>query len=270
MKKLFLSQLKPVLRLCYKNKGVFLLSCLLDTVFLAVLLAIQYVFIIGVTDYVTELMDIMQESMAGLAQENLTAISPDLLKTPELMNVYHIIIKYVVIFILAAFLAWIIFKGLNWFIANRLVKQVKPKQFILRFIRHSILAFISLFVIFVILMRMVSYSTSSFLPLFDSTSARFFALALVWLLAYFVALSYSTDLPCRQLIKTGIRHYKELVPAHLLIFLGFVLLSYLTVWVIRFNYWAPVIFALLITIPFVTYGRIYILVVINKALKRGR
>jgi len=269
MKSTFLSQLKQICTLCYKNKGSFLLSCLLDTVFFAVLMAIQYVFIIGVKDYVTKLMDIIQESVAGLAQENLTTISPDLLKTPELMDVYHVIIKYVVVFVLAVFLAWIIFKGLNWFIANRLIKKVKPKQFILRFIRHSILAFISLFVIFVILMRLISYSTSSFLPLIGSTSARFFALALVWLLAYFVAISYSTDLPCRQLIKAGIKHYKELVPAHLLIFLGFILLSYLTVWVIRFNYWTPIVFALLITIPFVTFGRIYILVVINKALKRG-
>ncbi len=265
-----LSQLKPALKLCYKNKGFFLLSCFIDTLFFLVILGLQYVFIVGVKDYAVEFIDIMQESVAGLAQENFTMISPDLLKTPELMGVYHMIIKYAVIFILAVFLAWIIFKGFNWFIANRLIKKVKPKQFILRFIRHSILAFISLFVIFVVMMRLISYSTSSFLPLVSDTGSRVIVLALVWILAYFVAISYSTNLTCRDLIKSGIKHYKELVPAHLLVFLGFILLSYLTVEIIEFNFWAPVIFALLITIPFVTYGRIYILVVVNKVLKRGR
>ncbi|MBW3004521.1 hypothetical protein KY310_01705 [Candidatus Woesearchaeota archaeon] len=268
--KLFLSKLKPALKLCYKNKGFFLLSCFIDAVFFLVLLAMNYVFLVGVKDYVTEFIDVAQVEIQTMAQDNFTVMSPALLKSQELLAPYHMIIKYAVVFILAAFLAWIIFKGLNWFIANRLIRKVKPKEFAKRFIIHTILAFLCLIIIFIILMRLISYSSFSFLPLISDTGARVLALLLIWILAYFLAISYSTNLSCKELTRAGIKHYKELVPAHLVIFIGFLLLSYLTVEVIKYHYWAPVFVALFVTIPFVTYGRIYIVVVVNQVLKRGR
>lgn len=269
-KKLFLSQLKPALKLCYKNKGLFILSCFLDTVFFLALLAVNYVFLMSIKDYVVEFVDVVQENFAGVIENNMTVVSPEMVKTPELMSIYHSIIKYLVVFILAAFLAWLVFKGLNWFIANRLIRKVKPKDFTKRFIAHTLLACICLFVILVIATNLAAYSSSSFLPLFGSTTAKVLSLVLVWVLAYFLAISYSTNLSCKELTRFGIKHYKELVPAHLFIFIGFILLSYLAVESIKINFWAPVFFALFITIPFVTFGRFYIVVVINKVLKRGR
>ncbi|MBW3002179.1 hypothetical protein KY338_03410 [Candidatus Woesearchaeota archaeon] len=268
--KLFLSQLKPAFNLCKKNKGFFLLSCFIDLVFFLILLAVNYFFLMSVKDFIVGFIDAVQENFAGVLEKNLTVISPGMIKTPELMSAYHLILKYVVVFVLIALLVWIVFKGINWFIANRLIRKVKPGDFIKRFIAHTFLACICLFIIMVIATNLVAYSSSSFLPLFGSTTARFITLVLIWLLSYFLAVSYSTNLTCKELMKAGIKHYKELVPAHLFIFIGFLLLSYLTVESIKLDFWAPVFFALIITIPFVTYGRIYIVVVVNKVLKRGR
>jgi len=269
-KSIALSQLKPALELCKKNKGFFLLSCFLDLVFFLALLAVNYVFLMSIKDYVVEFVDVVQKNFAGVLENNLTMVSPEMVKTPELMSIYHAIIKYLVVFVLIALLAWLVFKGINWFIANRLIRKVKPKDFIKRFIAHTLLACICLFIILVIATNLAAYSSSSFLPLFGSTTAKVLSLVLVWVLAYFLAISYSTSLSCKKLTRFGIKHYKELVPAHLFIFIGFFLLSYLTVESITLNFWAPVFFALLITIPFVTFGRFYIVVVVNKALKRGQ
>jgi hypothetical protein len=224
----------------------------------------------SIKDYVVEFVDVVQKNFAGVLENNLTMVSPEMMKTPELLNVYHSILKYFFVFVLVALLVWLVFKGVNWFIANKLVRKVKPKDFIRRFIAHTLLACVCLFIIVVITANLVSYSSSSFLPLFGSTAARLLAFVLVWVLAYFLAVSYSTGLTCKKLTRFGIKHYKELVPAHLFVFLGFFLLSYLAVETIKLNFWAPVFFALLITIPFVTFGRFYIVVVVNKALKRGR
>lgn len=268
MKKLF-PQFKPAFDFCKKNKGLFILSCFVDVVFFLVLVAVNYVVFVGMQEYVLRFVDAVEESLGSIAQQDIAAVSPDLLGRPEIASAYHMILKYMVVLVLLAFLAWLVFKGINWFIANKIVRSVKIKDFIRQFLVSSLLAFVCAFVIALVAGRLIAYGSFSFLPLIGSSGARVVVFVLVWLLAYFVALAYS-GVQLRKLFGFSIRNYKVLVPAHLFVFLGFFILSYLTVESIRLNYWAPVFFALFITVPFLAFGRIYIVVVVNKLLKRGR
>lgn len=264
-----LSHLKPAFELSKKNKGLFVISCFVDVVFFLVLVAVHYVVFVGMQEYVLRFVDAVEESLGSIAQKDIAAVSPDLLNTPEIASAYHMILKYMVVLVLLSFLAWLVFKGINWFIANKIVRKVKIKDFIKQFLISSLLAFVCAFVIAVVAGRLIAYGSFSFLPLIGSSGARLVAFVLVWLLAYLVSIAYS-GVQLRKLLRFSIQNYRVLVPAHLFVFLGFFILSYLTVESIRLNYWAPVFFALLITIPFVAFGRFYIVVVVNKLLKRGR
>lgn len=266
-----LPYLKQALNLCCKNKGLFVLSCFIDAVFFLVLVGIHYFMLINVKGHVMMFMDIMQENLANLAGENVTFVSPAMLKSAELVEVYHVLLKYALIFAFLLLVTWMIFKGLNWFIANRVVRKIQFMDFARKFIIHTLLAFVCAILIFIIMMQLISYATSSYLPLVGETGARVISLFLIWLLAYFTAIAYALEpATCKNITRSGFKHYKVLVPVHLFVFIGFILLSYLAVESIKINFWAPVIVALLITIPFITFGRFYIVVVVNKLLKRGR
>jgi len=269
----FLSYLRPALDTCKKNKGLFFLSIFLDILFFIAIIASQVWILTIVRDSVLKVMEIVQQTAGELAQaEAVAQVSPELFKTPELMAEFQIILKYFLILIGLVFLFWIVFKGINWFIAHKMLKKVDAKKFTIKFMLYSLLAFVFLLIWFVIVMRLISYSTSAFLPLMSVGLDRIFLFLGIAVLNYFVFITYSM-IPyagCRKIWNFGIKNYRVLVPAYLFWLIALMILSYLTVWVISINYWAPAIFALLITIPAFAYGRIYILVVVNNVLKRGR
>ena len=270
--KLFLSQLKPALNLCCKNRGFFLLTVLLDIIFFFVVILINYFSLLAMKEYITKFTDLVQASLVEIGMSNTTqGISPGMFRTPEIMGVYHQILKYLIILVVLVLVSWIVFKGINWFIANRLIRKVNFKEYALKFIPHTLFAFLCFMIIILIMLRLVSYATFEFLPLIGTSGARILTFLLIWVLAYFVFISYSSipKMSCRDIVKFGLKNYRQVLPAHLLISFVLLMLAYITVFIIRFNYYAPFVFGILVFFPVAAYGRIYIVVVINKVLKRG-
>jgi len=272
MRQLFISQLKPVLRLCYKKKELFLLSMFFDLSFFAALLVIHYFVLVAVKEHVFKFMDVMQKTLGeAVSAEAVSQVSPELLKTPEMLAVYHTIAKYFIILLLGVLLSWLVFKGINWYIANRMIRKVNTQKFALKFIGYTILASICIVILFAITIKLISYSTFAFLPLIGIFADRIIFFLLVWVLAYFVFIAYSLipETDCRKLCRFAVRNYRKIVPAHLLLLVMLSFITFITVWSININYWAPFILGLFILLPAFTYGRIYIVVVVNKVLKRG-
>gem|GEM_PF-4930504 len=271
-KKLFISQLKPVLRLCYKKKELFLLSMFFDLCFFTALLVIHYFVLVAVKEHVFKFMDMMQETVGGIANaETVSQVSPELLMTPELTAVYHAIAKYFIILLLGILLSWLVFKGINWYIANRMIRKVNTQKFALKFIGYTIIAAVCLVILFAITIKLISYSTFAFLPLIGVFADRIIFFLLVWVLAYFVFIAYSLipETDCRKLCRFAVKNYRKIVPAHLLLLVVLSFITFITIWSINVNYWAPFILGLLVLLPAFTYGRIYIVVIVNKVLKRG-
>lgn len=272
-KQIFFSNIAGVFKICKKNKGLFLLSIFIELLFITVLSFAHLWVLSAAKDSIAKIMSLVQESVGSLAQADaVSGVSPDLFRTPELMAEYHVLLKYFVLLFVIIFVAWVLFKGINWFIARKMFKKIQFKRFWLSFAEYSLLSFLCGLVWFVLIMRLISYSTFSFLPLISTGMSRFLLFAGFVVLAYFMFIAYSL-IPfsgCRTICSFGVKNWRKLIPAYLFWLVLLSVFVYLTVWVIRINYWAPVIFALLITIPAVVFGRIYILVVINKLLKRGR
>jgi len=272
-KQKFISDLKTALQLCKKHKGLFLLSMFLEIVFYLVIAVSQFWVLLAARDSILRVMDLIQESVGSLAEADAISVaSPELFRTPELMAEYHIILKYFLVLIGIFFLTWIIFKGLTWFIAHKMLKKVDVKKFTWFFVLYSLLTFIFSFIWFVLIMRLISYSTFAFLPLIGVAMDRILLFVGFAVIAYFMLIAYSLipNAGCRKICQFSVSKFRQLIPSYLLWLVSLTILSYLTVWVISINYWAPVIFALFITIPAFVYGRIYILVVVNKVVKRGR
>lgn len=232
----------------------------------------QFWVLLAARDSILRVMNLIQESVGSLAEADaISVVSPELFKTPELMAEYHIILKYFLVLIGIFFLTWIIFKGLTWFIAHKMLKKVNVKKFTWFFVLYSLLTFICSIIWIVLIMRLISYSTFAFLPLIGVEMDRILLFIGLAVIAYFMLIAYSLipNAGCRKICRIGVSKFRQLIPAYLLWLVSLTILSYLTVWVISISYWAPVIFALFITIPAFVYGRIYILVVINKVVKRG-
>jgi len=272
-KQTFSSNIKDAFNICKKNKSLFLLSVCLELFFIVVL-AVAHLWILSAAkDSIAKIMSLVQESVGALAQADaVSGVSPDLFKTPELMVEYHILLKYLFILFAVFVVVWVLFKGINWFIARRMFKKIEFKRFLRSFAEYSLLSFFCGFVWFILIMRLISYSTFSFLPLISTGMSRFLLFAGFAVLAYFMFIAYSL-IPfsgCKIICRFGVKNWRKLIPAYLVWLVSLFILSYLTVWVIQFSFWAPVFFGLFITLPAVVFGRIYILVVINKLLKRGR
>lgn len=269
----FLSYLGPAFKLCSKNKSLFFLSVLFDILFFLSVIAGQFWVLLSVKGSVLRIMDIVQQNLVSAVQSGAAAqVSSGLLKTPELISEYKVIMKYFFLMVLIFFVSWLVFRGVSWFIAHRMSGRVDIKRFVKQFFLFSLFAFVFGFIWLLVVLRLIAYSSSSFLPVVSVGMDHFFLFLGFAVLNYFLFITYSLipSAGCRIVWNAGISKYRQFVPAYLLWLVSICILGYLTVWVIRLNYWAPVIFALLAAFPAVAYGRIYILVVVNKVLKRGR
>ena len=205
-KQKFISDLKTALKLCKKHKGLFLLSMFLEIVFFITIAISQFWVLLAARDSIVRVMDLIQESVGSLAQADaVSAVSPELFKTPELMAEYHIILKYFLVLLVAFFLTWIIFKGINWFIAHKMLKKVDVKKFAGFFVLYSLLAFICGVIWFILIMRLISYSTFAFLPLIGVGMDRILLCAGFVILAYFMLIAYSLipTAGCRKILSAS-------------------------------------------------------------------
>ncbi|MEM4263384.1 MAG: hypothetical protein QW666_00630 [Candidatus Woesearchaeota archaeon] len=270
---LFLSQLKPALKLCWKNRVLVALCGLIDIIFFFALMLIHYHVLKRIVGLVQSLMEEVQSTLAGaIAQQDITQLKPALMKSAEFMTAYHQIIKHAVIFLIAIFLAWIIFKSMNWYLANRIVKgKISFKSYAKYFAIYSLLWFAGLMIILCILMWMLSYAASTVLPIISHTGARIIAAILTLTLAYFAFISFSLipKVKFKEVFIKGIKQWKQITPAYLLLIIITFLAGYIplkiSLWQNPAAYWLVLAFVLFISIPALSYGRIYISLVVNKA-----
>lgn len=273
---LFSTQLKPALKLCWKEKKLIVLSSVVDIVFFAVLVLVHYEFFKRLQSHLMVLVAEMQKtSLDLLMQEDIQALNTQLMQSAKFVSAFHAMLKYVAVFFLALFITWVVLKNINWYIANRIVKKkVVFRSYAKFFALYSVFWFICMIAILLLTTYLMSYSTTTFLPLIGQKTVYFITLFLFAVLAYFAFISYSLipTVKFKQVFKLAILKWKELVPAHIILILIAVFAVYIPfrLALIEHNVanWLALFFALLISIPALTYGRIYILLVVQNIIKK--
>lgn len=269
---LFLSQLKPALKLCWKNRLIVALCGMIDIAFFIALAFAHYEILKRLAGFVQVLMEELQNTLAGaIAQEDITQFKPALMKSAGFLTAYHQILKFIIILLIAVFLIWIVFKSINWYLANRIVKgKINFKSYAKYFALYSLLWFFGLILILAIFVSLTSYSTSQMLPLIGQTGTKILTAVLILVLAYFAFISFALipKVKFKEVFIKGAKKWKQIIPAYITLliitFLAGCIPIKIALWQNPAAYWLTLAFILLISLPALSYGRIYISLIINK------
>ena len=268
----FLSQLIPALKLFWKNRLIVALCGLIDIAFFIALAFVHYEVLRRLASHVQAFLEEVQKATLNmLTQEDPMMLRQSLLKSASFMSAYHQILKFMIILLIAMLLTWVVFKSINWYFACRIVKgKVDFKGYIKYFVLYSLLWFLGLIIILVVFVSLTSYSTSSVLPLIGSTGTSIISFVLLLLLTYFAFISYSLipKIKFKEIFKTGFRKWKQIVPAYLITAILTFLAAYIPIkialWQHPAAYWIVLAFVIFISLPALSYGRIYISLIVNK------
>jgi len=257
MKQLFFKQIEPTWRLFWKNKRLLPLALLFDLFF--------YFGLVKLHMEIFQLLSIKIKQVSSVMQQSFEHADPQkfLTENTQFMEQYKAIMGDVGLFLLGIFALWVVFKGLNWWIANYTSKKTKLVPYFKRFVGLSIVWMIGfLFIIFIVL-SLASHATTSPVPFISLSMANNIGFFLLWLFGYFVFISYAEK--GFQAFKFGWKHFRKIMPAYILTTLLAFVLSSVPITFLAKNQYATMAFVAFVALPLLAFSRLYIVEVVKKA-----
>ena len=267
-----LSTLKHSLHTFFSNKPSALLATVIDLTHFFVFASVFSGFATVVLEHLEKVSEIMasgsQDVMSEL--EVVRGVRDFIDKQPQFVEHYFVIAEYFVYIMLTAYICWILFQGINWWLANR--ASGNKEKFWKYFLKFFLLNIIVLFLLTVILYVPIFISmldVFAFLTIITHFVARLVFYIAVALLVYFAGIAYAliakhTLLKAlKQTFIIGFTRWKELVPAYII---GFVVL-YLIVFIILYfkqSFLAMFLLTILLFLPTAFWIRILITEIVNK------
>jgi hypothetical protein len=188
-------------------------------------------------------------------------LSESIEKTVLANQVLVIFAKFILIFLIL----WIIFQGFNWFLAARCVKgKIETKRFFLNF---SIVSFIwliltilgSIFIFKIVLNNLLNPNN-----IMNNLVINIISVLLVSVLLYFSLISYSiaSRYNLKEFLKNifilGIKDFKNIIIAYILLVIFFIIANYLMQLVANISSSAVFICGLIIVMPLIAFSRVYL------------
>lgn len=196
------------------HKLNFILSILLDFIFITALVLVQYAFLVPTVEAQMKTLEIINAETAKLPTAEYYQLDSILTQNEEFEGAWAVVKTFIIMFLLTGFGAWIIFKTLAWWLSLKTIYNKVPfSEVALKFPLLSLFWFAILSIGFVF----YSISTSSLIPLVSPAIGTAFLGLLFILLTYFASISFSL-IPARQTFKKtfaiGVKHAKNIVPAY--------------------------------------------------------
>jgi len=199
------------------------------------------------------------QSLKEVSQETLAAT---LQNQDQLLYHYTSIAYYVGLIAGSILLLWLIFQGINWYIAHRINEhKVNLKRYVFRFCCTTLAGTLLIILVLFLSVRASMFILKSPIPLFDPAIINWISVIFFLWVMYLVFATYGV------LHKTSLKkHHKQLIKlghikfAAYIISLAFILVSNLILWKLVFiSFLGTVLFGLLITLPLYTFCRVYII-----------
>lgn len=248
-----------------------ILNMAVDMVFI-VALTFSAVFIqFKATDHLVQLMQIGGELTGGLANiynETDTVSAGMLAMQKNALVQYHLrhVVLYLFLLVAVAFLIWIIFQSISWYLSYRLAndkeKMLSFKQYFKNFLIQSIpfyMIYVAWAVLFVVVTMRMGTTLFPAISL-DSINFVFAILAIITAYFWFFCLTFTRKTPVvnvKDSFKYGVIKFPKLAKTILFILLVFVIVDL----ILRIEWIAsdPVYilaFGLVLLLPIATYSRI--------------
>jgi hypothetical protein len=255
-----------------EHKWLILFAVVADIIFLIALNQLNYELLNRANDYYQSLTDMIGEQVtqlegAGSAQE-LEVFASD-----KFAAAYNQLLKFIGLFTLAVLAVWLFCKGAVWFIAHKCAKEkpVEAKSFALKFFGMTIFWFIAFLLVGAVAMSIINYATTAPFPLISIKVANIISVFLLWVLAYFVFVSYSLvpHKVFRQTFELGIRQWKELLPAHVAGTIVVALSAIIPFFLVRVSPYLVLVFTVLVALPAIAWARVLWITAVHGVMKNG-
>jgi len=241
-------QLKNTWKTFAKQKKQIPITIISDSLFYYMLILLAgYVF--------TRMMQISEQLMQTIGQ-NLEQAR----QMPEMTAQYTQITQTIWMFFGAAILIWIIFKGINWYQAHKMLgRKIKTKQYILQFITTSAIFYLAVLMTIMttgyINYKIVITGINTITP----NTLAVIMIIIVWILMYFGSITYAKITeknPIKKALKSGTKQWKKIFPAYIITTLVWgVSLALIYILVLR-NIYITMIAIIAIILPAIHYTRL--------------
>ncbi|MFC1775098.1 hypothetical protein ACFLZN_02165 [Nanoarchaeota archaeon] len=237
-----------------KNKYLIIPSYILDIIFFVLLGVLHLEILTKVSDHLFEITKIMEEQTKNLIENELIYFESNLLTDPAFTQHYHAILGYLALFVLLAFLLFVIFQGLNFYLAHRMVHNVKFKEFAWKFPLYSLIAFI----LSALVMLLIATTSELFsgLPLTGITEITIIMAAALAIILYFLTVAV-TKLKLKQSLILSVKHFYPLFLYYIIPVMIWICLMYIGGWLFTLSWLALLFFVLLVIIPYLTAFRLF-------------
>lgn len=255
---MLLEDAKHSLNLLLKNKLLLALFIIVDVAFFASLVYVHTNIYFSLAEHSTKLFSIMQEQTTALNQTNMSELNYILAQNAEFINSYNQFLKYFVYLILSFLGLFIVFQGINWFLAHKIVNEkVNLFTFIWQFLFWTLFWFLA-----IVLLQMILVSSKETGGLLMSLGT----LAVI----YFGTVSFARigqQSFFKGTFKSSVDNWKELTQIVAVAFLGSVVVIGIDYFIFyKLNYWAGILFGLAATIPFFALARVYVVNSVRRVL----
>lgn len=254
-----LSILKHTWSLLLENKLFLVLFVIFDIAFFVSLIYSQSIIYPVLGDYSAKLFSVVERESKGLNESNLSNLDSILSQNAEFIDNYRSFLKYFSYLVLSFFLIFVVFQGINWFLAHKIVRrEFSIPKFALWFFLWCIMWLVSIVFIQSVIISLGSNSA--------------FAMAVAFLaIFYFGAISFASIniLKFREMFVFAVRNWEKLIKYLSFIFLGLIFLSFISYYLVSLNYLAGILFSILITIPFMAFARTLAVDLINTISASG-
>jgi hypothetical protein len=211
-----MNTIKLTLKTISTHKRNFILSMLLDFVFISALVLVQYAFLVPTVEAQMKTLEIINSETAKLPTAEYYQLDSILTQNEEFEGAWAVVKTFIVMFLLTGFGAWIIFKTLAWWLSLKTIYNKVPfSEMAYKFPLLSLFWFVILFVGFII----YSTSTSSLIPIVSPTIGAALYGIFFLIVMYFASVSFSL-IPARQTFKKtfviGWKHAKTILQAYII------------------------------------------------------
>jgi hypothetical protein len=264
-----IKELKKTFNLIKKEPFYIAIPSLIDLIFLMIAGFIGNFFLITKAAPLLERMaEIkMDSSVTSMDEYTVAVMSQQSEMFPLAMQVMGIFVQLA----LSILLLWIIFQGINWYLASKFEdKKVKPWNFFKNFTIITIIVaifefFIALFYYNTTLKNALGQNNPTLQLLINSVSIIVLvALYYFTLISYSICYKYKLRELCKKTIVVGIKRVQEISLAILVLAVMFVILNYAIKIVALISNQLMLVVGVILVFPLIAFSRMYLIKIISK------
>jgi len=179
----------------------------------------------------------------------------------SVMPLWRSLLLFYILFLLIAFIAYVIFQSVAWWMCFRIAKKkINYWSYLGSFFVLNLFWFL---VLFIFLVLDLAGDISRVLYSSDFSIAGFIAGMLLVISAYFAVVSYVIK-GLKSSFVNGWRHRKRILPCFFVVFLYFFVLNLILSRLFLLNYYLAVVIGFVLFLPALVWARVYLILNIQK------